>query len=330
MALTEEGIIHVPGVTSHWVRLANGAKAHYVTSGHTGPAVMLCHGGLPGSSGIAGFRYMLPYLGEHGFRAYAPDFPAFGLSDTNEEYWPKYGTNDHVDFIQMFANAMCLDSFHITGNSMGCTNTLQYVLAHPERVLSFILIAGTVGDIADPTKRVAGKMDVRALNRDVFDSTEAGMRRVMEGLVQDTASIPLEVVQMRTLAANRQRESLKVYWNYGDNLAREPRFRARNTSINRIDRIGIPALYFFGKDDRMIPVENGYNDEDAVPNIQFFYPENCGHQAQNDRPDLFNPLFTEFFQTGKVSRKLADAAGVSKRRPELPDLVEQVAVPAGS
>ena len=321
MALTEEHIIEVPGVTSHWVRLGNGAKAHYSTAGHTGPAVILCHGGLPGSSGIAGFRYMLPFLGEHGFRVYAPDFPGFGLSDNSEEYWPRYGTNDHVDFIQRFADAMCLDTFSITGNSMGCNSTLNYLLAHPERVTNFALIAGTVGDI-NP-ERIPGTMDVRALNRDVFDGTPESMRKVLGGVVQDTSKIPEDVAQMRTYAANLQRESLKAYWNYGDILSKEPRFKARTTSINRIDRIGIPGIYIFGVDDAMVPVENGYLDEDAAPNIQFFYPTDCGHQAQNDRPDLFNQLFLEFFRDNKVSRETADASGASKRRAELPELVEQ-------
>ena len=68
MALTEEGIIDVDGMSSRWVRLASGAKAHYMTSGTTGPAVLLLHGGLPGSSGTAGWRFMAPFLGANGFR----------------------------------------------------------------------------------------------------------------------------------------------------------------------------------------------------------------------------------------------------------------------
>ena len=47
------------------------------------------------------------------------------------------------------------------------------------------------------------------------------------------------------------------------------------------------------------------------------------HQAQTDQADLVNQIFLEFIRDGKVSRKTADAAGVSKRRPEHPHLVEQ-------
>ncbi len=86
MTLTEEKLIEVPGMLSRWVRLANGSKAHYMTSGTTGPAVILLHGGLPGSSGTAGWRFMAPFLGDNGFRVYCPDMPAFGLWDDREEF----------------------------------------------------------------------------------------------------------------------------------------------------------------------------------------------------------------------------------------------------
>ena len=75
MSLTEEGIIEVPGMSSQWVRLGGGAKAHYMFAGETGPAVVLLHGGLPGSSGAAGWRYIAANLAENGFRVYCPDMP---------------------------------------------------------------------------------------------------------------------------------------------------------------------------------------------------------------------------------------------------------------
>src|SRR5688500_9957031 len=117
--LTEEKIIHIPGLLSRWVRLADGSRAHYVTSGETGPPIILLHGGIQGSSGTAGWRFMAPFLGANGFRVYAPDQPAYGLSDTRPEYHPTRGYKSYVDFIDMLADALCLDKFHIGGNSFG-------------------------------------------------------------------------------------------------------------------------------------------------------------------------------------------------------------------
>jgi len=62
MTLTDEGIVAIPGFASRWVRLPSGAKCHYMSAGDDGPAVVLLHGGLPGSSGLAGWRWMAPFL----------------------------------------------------------------------------------------------------------------------------------------------------------------------------------------------------------------------------------------------------------------------------
>ena len=51
--LTDEEVVRVPGLASRWVRLPNGERAHYVTSGDEGPAVVLLHGGTEGNSGTS-------------------------------------------------------------------------------------------------------------------------------------------------------------------------------------------------------------------------------------------------------------------------------------
>ncbi|CAM5442660.1 2-hydroxy-6-oxononadienedioate/2-hydroxy-6-oxononatrienedioate hydrolase [Streptomyces hirsutus] len=146
MALTEEQEIKVPGLLSRFVRLQSGVKAHYSTSGEAGPAVVLLHGGIPGSSGSAGFRYMAPFLGAQGFRVYCPDFPGFGLTEDPGRFYA-YGQGGQVDYLQDFVNAVALDTFCLGGNSMGCQTSVNYVVAHPERVERFAVIAGMIGDL---------------------------------------------------------------------------------------------------------------------------------------------------------------------------------------
>jgi len=320
MALTEEGLIEVEGMESRWVRLAGGAKAHYMTSGTTGPAVLLLHGGLPGSSGTAGWRFMAPYLGANGFRVYCPDMPGFGLSDAREEYWPD-GLHSHVDFIHEFVTALALDKFHISGNSMGCINSTNYIVAHPERILSFALIAGDVGDVVPDGLRPARKVELTS-----YDGTREGMRSMMSAIIYRGEAISDDLVEMRFAAADRQKQSHARLWPSILEYARiqpwrDPNLGARLATKNRLDMLTIPGIYLYGTEDVLIPVEWGFEQEKVLPNVQFFYPEECGHQGQTDRPDLFNPVFLEFFRDGQVTRRTADAAGVSKLRPELPDRV---------
>ena len=333
MALTDEGIINVPGMASRWVRLANGARAHYVTSGDTGPAIVLLHGGIVGSSGTAGWRFMAPYLAANGFRVYCPDRPSFGLSDTREAYWPIHGLWSMVDFVQQFADAVCLDRFHIGGNSMGCTSAVLYTTNHPERVISMGLIAGGFGNVLDPAKRVRGTIDVNLLNS--FDGTPASMKAMMEPIIYRKVAIDDELLDMRTRSATMQLDSAAAFRKGIELTATDPNLAQMISTKGRFDRLTIPGIYLHGMDDVLSPVENGYLHEDAMEEagnrtVQFFYPAECGHQGQTDQPEMFNEVFLEFFRDGKLSRKTADWAGVSTRRAENPDLVEQAAAtPAG-
>ena len=324
MALTEEGLAHVPGLMSRWARLASGARAHYVTAGDTGPAVLLLHGGATGASGTAVWGRMATFLGAHGFRVYCPDMPGFGLADTREEFKPVNGALSHLAFIGEFVDALCLDQVHVSGNSMGCANTINFTLAHPERVRSFILINGGLGDLVDPAKHVGSGITLPR-----FDGTEASMREHVKPLTYRKQDPPDAVVTMRTQAANRQKEFTAAFRGAARGVADDPNLRQKLSTTGRLDAITTPGIYLFGRQDDLSPIENGYNQEDALPNVQFFFPDECGHVGQHDQPEMFRQVYLEFFRDGRVSRETAEWAGVSTRRPELAHLVEPTAVPAG-
>ncbi len=325
MALTEEGLIATPGLLSRYVRLSTGVRAHYMTAGETGPGVVLLHGGIAGSSGVAGWRFMAPFLGRHGFRVYAPDMPHFGhTSDPMDVYG--HGQGGHVDFLHDFVNALCLGAFHLGGNSMGTADGTQYLVAHPERVTSFAFIAGPIGDLV-PMGRMR-EVDTRrpedVPKRYLFDGSPESMRKMMEGVVYDPTLITDELVEMRTRAANRHRETYgpaMARWQGPNTGTASKTELARLRTKGRLDEIGIPGIYLFGRQDALYPLAGGHLQEDALPDVQVFYPDETGHQGQTDQPDLFNQVFLEFFRDGKVSLPTARRAGVSDRRPVNPSLV---------
>ncbi|HLG69541.1 MAG TPA: alpha/beta hydrolase [Chloroflexota bacterium] len=320
MALTEEGLIEQPGVLSRYVRLANGARAHYVTAGETGPAVIILHGGIEGSSGQAGFRFLVPFLAEHGFRVYAPDRPGFGLSDTRPEYWPTRGFISWAQFVKDFADALCLDKFFLSGNSNGAQTAVYFAINNPERVIRMPLI-GTAGFTAamgidpsrmHPTIRLPG-----------YEFTEESMREMLSTVVYKKQALSDDLVKMRSQHALLQKESLKAARQFMREHADDPDYQQQINLKGRLDKLTIPMIYLFGNQDTFAGVENAYLQEEVLPNIQFFYVEGAGHQVQTDQPEIVHQVFLEFLRDGKVSRATADKAGVSKRRPEIPSLVEQ-------
>ncbi|MGY1806980.1 alpha/beta fold hydrolase [Blastococcus sp. SYSU D00669] len=320
MALTSEGLAAAPGCLSRWVRLPGGVRAHYTTGGADGPAVVLLHGGLVGSSGLAGWAGMTRFLGDHGFRVYCPDLPGFGLT-TDEQGFYAAGQVGHLDFLHDFTTALCLDRFSLAGNSMGSLNAVNYLLAHPERVERFALVAGGIGDLVPPEavaaldRRPAGERpDLRA-----FDGTAGSMRTLLSSILRRPDEVDDDVVAMRVAAARRNAAAHRRH----SGATLDGPARARLTTRGRLDRVGIPGIYLYGRQDTLIPVEaRGYLQEDALPDVQFFYPDDCGHQGQNDQPELFQQVFLEFFRDGRVGAETAARAGVSRRRPVNPALVE--------
>ena len=78
----------------------------------------------------------------------------------------------------------------------------------------------------------------------------------------------------------------------------------------RLDQLEIPAIYLYGKEDVLIPVSAGYEQEKLLPNNKFYFPEDTGHQGQSETPDLHGRVYAEFFRTGKLSSALEKEAGV--------------------
>ncbi len=308
-------------MASRWVRLPGGVKTHFMTSGEDGPDVILLHGGLNGSSGTAGWRFMAPFLAQHGFRVHCPDMPAFGLTEDPNTFYGR-GIAGHVDFIHDFTTALGLDHFHLGGNSMGCINTVNYVLAHPERVRSYALIAGGVGDLVSHEEEKAIRTQVNHVlpNINIFDGSTESMKKIMNAIVYNPDSLTDDLLEMRTRAANHNKEAFTEHIAKivaGQSATETVRF----SSKGRLDKLPIPAIYLYGRQDVLLPVEIGYLQEERLPNIQFFFPDECGHQGQTDQPDMFNQVFLEFFRDGQVSRKTADWAGVSTHRPEIAEYV---------
>jgi 2-hydroxy-6-oxonona-2,4-dienedioate hydrolase len=298
------------------VRLANGERAHYMTAGESGPAVVLLHGGIPGSSGTAGWRLLAPVLARAGFRVYCPDQPGFGLSDPRPEYRPVHGVYSHINFLERFAEALCLDRFFLAGNSMGCANTAHYVARYPHRVERFALIAGPVGDVMPfPT---LDKLQVPV----GWDGTRDTMVKMMNSIIHHQEAVTDDLLDMRMRAADAHKEGW-IAWQKAFLFGELPADIASALSTKgRLDTSEIPGICLYGRDDAILPVEDlGFKVEDALPKVQFFYPEDCGHQGQTDQPELFADVFVEFFRDGTVGRATADRAGVSTRRPEIASLV---------
>ena len=150
----------------------------------------------------------------------------------------------------------------------------------------------------------------------------------MEAIIYRPEAISDDLINMRVSASRVHAEGAPSYFaammEYVNGTFSDPNIAARLSTKGRFDKLTIPGVYLYGQDDVLCPVEWGHQQETALPNVQCFFPAECGHQGQTDQPEIFNQLFLELFRDGKITRRTADAAGISKNRPELASIVEQV------
>lgn len=277
--------------TSGFVR-ANGVKTHYVQAGEGDP-VVLVHGGGPGACGEHNWGKNIAALAKN-FRVYAIDLIGYGYTDKPPI---EYTYKAKVDHFAGFMDAMCLDKAYLSGNSMGCYVVTRYMLDYPERVKKLFMVA---------TATVASAMGVGEFSRKggtvrwkVGETvTEQNMRDWLNMLLNNKENITDELVKGRVRVASipGSSEAQESYRQHMLKLKDDANLHQWYDLSHRLPRMTIPMALIWGNDDQFAPVELAHRLHKALPNLQEFHlVDGAGHQVQNDRPDEFNRLITEFF-----------------------------------
>ena len=148
----------------------------------------------------------------------------------------------------------------------------------------------------------------------VWDGTEESMRDMLTTIVFRTEALSDDLVRMRNESALAQRESLAAASAWNARALTDPGIGQAHRLLGHLDRLTVPIIYLYGRQDVLSPVENAYLQEDLLPNVQFLYPDQCGHQAQTDQPDLLNAAFAEWFAHGSLTRATPLEVGGDDRR----------------
>ena len=78
----------------------------------------------------------------------------------------------------------------------------------------------------------------------------------------------------------QQQDSFAARGEGQQRLANDPNYQQWASIKDRFPKITIPSVYLYGMNDVLGPVENGFVQEDLLPNVQMFYPNECGHQGR--------------------------------------------------
>ncbi len=280
---------------SSWVKTGN-IRTHYSEAGTEGPPVILLHGAGPGSSGAAGFRFMIPALAPH-FRVYAPDQVSFGQTDMSDpSARPRNGIQSLVDHTADFIDALCLDNVLIVGNSQGAYVASKYALDNPGKVAKLFLIGSATIAWAMGIPPIATP-GMKALRE--YDGTEKAMRVFLEAIVSDVSTVTDALVKNRNDAYHLPGvpEATKMLGETRIKVAEDPDWRQRYSLEGRLDKLTVLTKFVWGANDRFAPPELAHQLQPKLPNIKIEFIDNAGHQVQTDQPDLVNQMVIDFFKS---------------------------------
>jgi pimeloyl-ACP methyl ester carboxylesterase len=240
-----------------------------------GSAVLLLHGTAPGTTADANFGRLIPAL--HRFRVLAPDLLGFG--DSPKPATLDYGPRLWERQVWELLDNRGIDRFTIVGNSMGARIALMMTIAHPGRVRGLALLSTRLRPSATPAQK---------LLRDYTPSL-AGMERLLrECFVTDQRLVTPELVLRRYEASARPGAHEAMQRVFAD-LADRP-----GLDCAELTRVTAPVLLLHGREDRVVPAENGIQLANLLPHADLHLLGGTGHWLQIERAPLVNRLITDF------------------------------------
>ncbi len=225
-----------------------------------------------------------------GRAAIAVDLPGFGYSDRP---WPHdYTVAGQAQALLRYLEARRLENVACVGNSLGGAICLIAAAARPQRIRALVLV-----DSASPRSRIpwtfrllrtpiVGEIEMQLLARPVVELAlrqrlYARADRVTAETIDDWW-LPITVPGTRRAALEAIRSSSRGYENL-------------------LEKIRAPALVLWGKEDRLLPPEEGFRLSSDLAGARLLVLPGIGHLPQEEAPEEFSRAVSQFLD--EVSRR---------------------------
>ncbi len=242
----------------------------------TGSAVLLLHGTAPGTTATGNFAQLIPALTNH--HVLAPDLLGFGAArkPLDVDYGPQLWAEQSWELL----DERGIDRVTVVGNSMGARVALAMAVKKPQRIRGLVLLSTRVVASA-PTQ-------AQKLLRDYTPSL-AGMEQLIRAcFAADQDLVTPEVIRSR-FAASAQPGAHEAMQRVFAGLAATP---ALDTA--ELTGLAEPVLLLHGRDDRVVPADNGVRLAELLPHADLHLLAGTGHWLQTERAATVNLLITDF------------------------------------
>ena len=274
---------------SHFVHV-DGMRIHYQEFGDAAaPAVILIHGYTASSYS---WHRAAPRIAYAGFRVIAVDLVGFGYSDKPRHF--EYTIDAQAGMITRLMDRLGIGAATLVGCSYGGAIAATIALDSPERVEKLVLVDAVINDDlkSHPILRLASVPGIGEIVTPFLADSRAMLRYRSHGTLAPANHhlITDERVEsiLRPLRAADGHHSLLA--------------TSRNWHAGRLTRdahhITQPTLIVWGEEDTVIPIRDGYTLRDSIPGSRLMVIKDCGHVPQEEKPELFSKLVSEFCVTG--------------------------------
>ena len=254
-------------------------RIHYMDEGDGEPLVLVHTIG----QSIYTWRCLYASLTQH-YRVIAVDMPGFGYSSRPDVY--SYTIEEQSKALELFLDAIGIESAHFMGFSMGCAYVMDLCLRQPERAGRVILLApgGLTPEMPTP---------VKLLDSGLFGGIAAALFgiRTVENVLSDcffdlTVGLNEDVVTeyYKTISDSASRRALRLsIHNFED-----------ETLVSQLRITEMPVLILLGSEDRWRTSAQTELYHAAIPDAGYAMVRNAGHLLHEEKPDKVLSAVLEF------------------------------------
>ena len=265
----------------------DGLRTRYLEEGEGQQPVLLLHGASLGSSADVWKRNLEPLAG-YGLRVIAFDQPGFGGTDNPEDYSVAYRRR----FILQFMDALGIRKAHLVGHSQAGAMAVGLAFEQPDRISRIVVMA--TGSLLPPLE----------------NAKQSGAREGEEGTAteptfQDTRALlehNLFNHSLITHAEMQTRHRMSTGKNFQAFLERSHAAQTGGAKEAvplwpRLDQVGVPMLFIYGKQDRGSAAERAALLKHRYPRLNLHVIDRCKHLVQWDAASQFETLSGRFLSS---------------------------------
>lgn len=248
----------------------DGINVHYRDVGN-GEAILLIHG--TGAS-LHTWEKWIDILSPY-YRVISFDLPGFGLTGPDPNH--NYQISRYTAILDSLMIKLKVESFHIAGNSLGGLVAWRYTTQYPQKILTLNLI--DAAGLPQPGKKPPLIFQLAKIP-------------VLSTLLQKVTPKSIIKNSMLDVYKNDQLVTEKLIDRYFELSLREGNrtaFVKRMSQLNErlvtddLKKITAPVLIQWGKEDRWIPLANGYEFKKLIPGAELKIYDS-GHVPMEENP----------------------------------------------